>query len=71
MVLEAVGHRSEANPMKPYRNAVLFVGSLVLLVITSAGDGFAPERLLFLVATAVGVLAVLTLTVKALREENR
>lgn len=57
--------------MKPYRNAALIVGSLVLIGIVTAGDGFTPERLLFLVTAAVGVLAVLALTMTALREENR
>lgn len=70
-MLESVGHPSEARSMKPYRNAALLVGALIALVITSAGDGFTPEHVLFLVTAALGVLVVLTLTVKALREGNR
>ncbi|MCB1257609.1 MAG: hypothetical protein KDB26_10910 [Microthrixaceae bacterium] len=57
--------------MKPYRNAALIVGSLIILGIASAGEGFSPEHVLFLVAATLGVLAVLALTAKARSEGNR
>lgn len=69
-MLEAVGHRSDARPMKAYRNAALFIISLLALGTLSSGEGFTPERSVFLVAAAVAVLAVLALTVKALREDQ-
>ena len=71
MVLEAVGQRSDDQGMKPYRNAALIVGSLIILGIASAGEGFSPEHVLFLVAATLGVLAVLALTAKARSEGNR
>lgn len=70
MVLEAVGVRSEANPMKAYRNAALIIVSLLALGILTAGSAFSWEYILFLVTAAVGVLVVAALTVKALREDR-
>ncbi|MCB1258678.1 MAG: hypothetical protein KDB26_16315 [Microthrixaceae bacterium] len=57
--------------MKPYRNAALFIISLLALVIASAGSAFSWEYILFLVTAALGVLVVSALTAKARREENR
>ncbi|MCB1257361.1 MAG: hypothetical protein KDB26_09665 [Microthrixaceae bacterium] len=57
--------------MKAYRNAALIVGSLIALGTLSAGSAFSWEYIVFLVTAALGVLSVLALTVKALREENR
>ena len=57
--------------MKAYRNAALIVGSLIALGTLSAGSAFSWEYIVFLGTAALGVLSVLALTVKALREENR
>ncbi|MCB1257206.1 MAG: hypothetical protein KDB26_08885 [Microthrixaceae bacterium] len=56
--------------MKAYRNAALFSVSLAALGIVTAGSTITPEYILFLVSAAVGVLAVVALTVKALREDQ-
>jgi len=56
--------------MKAYRNAALFIVSLVGLGIVTAGDGFSWEYILFLVTAALGVLVVVTLTVAALRDKR-
>ena len=71
MVFGDVGHRSDDHGMKPYRNAALFIISLLALVIASAGSAFSWEHILFLVTAALGVLVVSALTAKARREENR
>lgn len=70
MMFGDVGQRSDDQRMKPYRNAALFIASLLALGISSAGEGFTAEYVIFLVAAGLGVLAVLALTVKALREDQ-
>lgn len=56
--------------MHAYRNAAIIIGSLLALGYLSAGEGSSTERSVFLVTAAVGVLGVLALALKALREEN-
>ncbi|ORV10045.1 hypothetical protein [Mycolicibacterium fallax] len=56
--------------MKPYRNAALFIGSLLALVIVSAGEGFTAEYVVFLVVAGLGVLVVSLLVLKALLDDK-
>ncbi|MCB1257306.1 MAG: hypothetical protein KDB26_09390 [Microthrixaceae bacterium] len=56
--------------MKPYRNAAVILGALLALVIGGAGHDFNAEHILFLATATLGVLVVLALTLKALRDER-